>query len=311
MSDFNLNRRQVLKTIGITAGASVLNKTTAAAPLAKEPFKYSLNMSTIRGQQLGFIKELEIASKAGFRSVEIWVDTLQAYLDKGGSISDANKRIKDMGLTIENAIGFAQWIVDDDKTRLAGLEQMKKEMDLLAKIGCLRTAAPPMGATDTAKMDLRKVAERYRAILDISDQTGVRPQLELWGFSTNLNKVSDVLYVGAQAEHPQARLLLDVYHIYKGDSSVNSLPLVGKAGIEIFHVNDYPSNISYEKINDADRVYVGDGIAPVREILKTLKKQDKPLVISFEVFNKEYYGQNPLLVAKTALTKMKAVAQSV
>ncbi|MGV8878056.1 MAG: sugar phosphate isomerase/epimerase family protein [Sphingobacteriaceae bacterium] len=314
MSEISLTRRQALKAFSATAGISILSTSVSALDLAKSPqsgFKYSLNMSTIKGQELGFIKELEVASKAGFRSVEIWMDTLQTYLDKGGSLTDAKKRISDLGLTIENAIGFAKWIVDDEKTRNEGLQQLRREMDMLAKLGCFRTAAPPMGATDTAPMNLNTIAERYRTILEIGDQSGVRPQLELWGFSNNLNRISDVLYIAAQAEHPASRILLDVYHIYKGNSSVNSLPMVGKAGMEVFHVNDYPANLPPKEINDSDRIYVGDGVAPIRQILQTVKKIDKPLIISFEVFNKSYYAQDALLVAKTALEKMKALTQGI
>lgn len=314
MSESTLNRRQALKALSATAGIAVLTNAASASELIKVPtttFKYSLNMSTIRGQQLGFIKELEVASKAGFHAVEIWMDSLEAYLKKGGSLTEAHKRITDLGLTVENTIGFAKWIVDDEKTRREGLEQLRREMEMLAKIGCYRIAAPPMGATDTAAINLNTIAERYRAILEIGDQTGVRPQLELWGFSTNLNRISDVLYVAAAAEHPAARLLLDVYHIYKGNSSVDSLPLVGKAGLDIFHVNDYPANMPTAQIDDSDRIYVGDGIAPVRRILQTIKKTDQPLIISFEVFNKSYYAQDALLVAKTALAKMKAITQGI
>jgi sugar phosphate isomerase/epimerase len=188
---------------------------------------------------------------------------------------------------------------------------MKREMNLLAEIGCKRTAAPPMGATESAPIELKRVAERYRAVLELGEQTGVMPQLEMWGFSKNLNRVSDVLYVAAESAHPSSRLLLDVYHIYKGESSLESLPLVGKAGLEIFHVNDYPSELEPSKIVDADRIYPGDGVAPIKKILKSLKRDDKPIILSFEVFNKLYYSQDPLKVAQTAFKKMKAVTQNI
>lgn len=290
---------------------SMLPQTGQAQPAAKAGFTYCLNLSTIRGHKLGLVKELETASKAGFRSVEIWMDSLQTYLDSGGTIADARKRLGDLGLKVENAIGFAQWIVDDESTRNKGLEQLKREMELLAQLGCKRTAAPPMGATKEPGLDLKKAAERYRAILELGDQTGVVPQLELWGFSQNLSRLSEVLYVAAESGHPSARLLLDVYHLYKGGSSLDSLHLVGKPGIEIFHVNDYPANTSREVITDADRVYTGDGIAPLGRILQAIRTPEKPLVISFEVFNQTYYTQDPLVVAKTALAKMKAVTEGV
>src|SRR5690349_23347598 len=124
-----ISRRKILQLFGASAGTvllpSVGKSTTLAAPSVKSSFTYCLNMATIRGHNLGFVKELETASKAGFHSVEIWIDTLQTYLDKGGTLSDAKKRLYDLGITVENNIGFAQWIVDDDATRQKGLEQMK------------------------------------------------------------------------------------------------------------------------------------------------------------------------------------------
>lgn len=268
-------------------------------------------MSTLRGHKLGFEKELQIAAQAGFRSVEVWVDTVQDYLKQGKTLADARKVITDLGLTVENAIGFAPWIVDDAGVRSKALEQMKREMDMLAGIGCKRTAAPPMGATTSPKLDLTKVAERYRIILELGTQTGVIPHLELWGFSSNLSKLSEVMYVALESGHPSARLLLDVYHLYKGGSSLASLPLVGKPAMEIFHVNDYPANLTAEKITDADRIFTGDGVAPIQKILKAIHAPEQPLILSLEVFNKSYYAQDPLTVAKNGLAKMKAATGAV
>lgn len=270
-------------------------------------------MSTIRGHKLGFVKELETASKAGFRSVEIWIDTLQSYLKEGSTVADARKRLGDLGITIENLIGFSPWIIDDEAARAKGLDQMKREMTLLAELGCKRTAAPPVGAQtpDSPSIDLKKAAERYRAILDIGDQTGVVPQLELWGFSKNLNKLSEVMYVAVESGHPSARLLLDIYHLYKGGTAPASLPLVGKPAIDVFHVNDYPANLPRESITDADRVFPGDGVAPIRETLRLIKRTDKPIVLSLEVFNKGYYAKPAQDVANTAMAKMKAMVVGV
>jgi sugar phosphate isomerase/epimerase len=259
------------------------------------------------GQKLGLIKELEVASAAGYQHCEIWVPTLEAYLKSGGTLLEAKKRIDDLGIKIQNAIGFAQWIVDDEATRKQGLEQMKREMDMLAQLGCFRTAAPPMGATKEAGLDLRRAAERYRAILDIGVSTGVTPQLEMWGHSKNLNRVADVLFVAAEAGQPNAKLLLDVFHIYKGESSIDCLHLVGENSIEVFHVNDYVTSIKPTTITDGDRIYAGDGEAPIKEIIKRLKPTEKPVILSLELFNKELWAQDPLKVAKTGLEKLKGL----
>jgi 2-keto-myo-inositol isomerase len=304
-----MDRRELIKALGVTTGLSFLSNFSNAAA-GKKPansFIYCLNMATIRGHKLGFVKEIETASKAGFTGVEIWMDSLQTYVDKGGSLKDAKKRLDDLGVKVENAIGFAKWIVDDDTERAKGVEQLKREMEMLAQIGCNRTAAPPAGATDVAGLDLKKAAERYRVILELGATTGVVPHLEMWGFSKNLSRVSEVMYVALESGHPSAKVLLDVFHLYKGGSPIETLPLFNPAAIEILHVNDYAANLPAATITDADRVYPGDGIAPVSNILKTLSNPKKPLIISLEVFNKNYYAQDALTVAKTGIAKMKAV----
>lgn len=307
-----MNRRELLQLAGISAGISLLPRSLyAAATPSSAAFTYCLNMATIRGHKLGFIKELEVAAQAGFRSVEIWMDSLQTYLQNGGTISNAKRRINDLGIKVENAIGFAKWIVPDESERKKGIEQMKQEMELLAQLGCRRTAAPPIGATEGVLLDLQQVAERYRTILQLGDQTGVVPQLELWGFSKNLSKLSEVAYVAIESGHPSARILLDVFHLYKGGSSLATLPLVSPQAVEILHINDYVANIPAATITDADRVYPGDGIAPIRTILQTLKNPQRPLIISTEVFNKNYYRQDALTVASTALAKMKNITKDI
>jgi 2-keto-myo-inositol isomerase len=264
-------------------------------------------MATLRGHKLGFVKELETASAAGFRSVEIWIDSFDEYLTKGGSITDTKKRLNDLGLKIENSISFKKWIVDDAADRRNGLEQMKKEMGVLAELGCKRLAATGEGVTPGNVPDYNTIAERYHAILQLGDASGVVPQLEMWGFMKNMSNVAEVMYIAMKSGHPSARVLLDIFHLYKGNSSVDTLPLMSPSAVEMLHMNDYPATLSSEVITDADRIYPGDGVAPLKRILHILGKRDKPLVLSTELFNQAYYKQDALLVAKTSLSKMKAV----
>jgi sugar phosphate isomerase/epimerase len=308
----NLSRRKLLRFFGASAGLAFVPSALQSrpAPAINKHFIYCMNAATIRGHNLGMVKELEVIAKAGFTGVEIWMDTLQEYIDKGGSLADLKKRIADLGLTVENAIGFTQWIVDDEKVRGEAIEQLKKEMDQLAQIGCRRTAAPPAGATEHAGLDMKKAAERYRTILELGDKTGVVPHLELWGFSANLHKLSDVLYVAIESGHPKAKVLLDNFHLYKGGSSLDSLHLMDNSAVDIFHMNDY-TDIPREKITDADRVLPGDGISPLPKILRTLKDPSRKLVLSVEIFNKKYYSMDANDVAKLALQKLKSVAEGI
>ncbi len=277
---------------------------------SRPAFSYCLNTSTIRGQNQGILKDVETAARAGYDGIEIWINAVDAFVEGGGTLKDLASYISDQGLRVENAIGFAQWIVDDAVVRKSALEQLKREMDMLAQLGCRRVAAPPAGATSEPMLDLDLVAERFRATVELGVAQGVVPQLEIWGFSKNLHRLSQVLYVAAECGHPQTRILPDIYHLYKGDSDFNALKLMSASSIEIFHVNDYPGDPPRDTINDSHRVYPGDGVAPVADVLRDLHHHGSTTVLSLELFNQRYWEEDALRVAETGLRKMKeAVAR--
>ena len=312
MSKQTINRREALQFIGVAAAMPIAKQSPeVVSEIKKNSFTYCLNMATIRGHQLGFVKELETASKAGFHSVEIWIDTLQEYLQKGGTLKDVNRRLYDLGLKVENLISFAQWIVDDEATRKQGIEQMKTEMGLMAEMGGKRIAVTGKGMTNESNISLDVIAGRYRTILELGDKTGVVPQLEMWGFMKKMSRVSEVTYIAMESSHPSAKILLDIFHLYKGSTSLDELALLNPMAVDILHMNDYPVNLPAKVIEDSDRIYPGDGIAPIKHTLQMLGNADRSLVLSTEVFNKEYYKQDALTVAKTALDKMKVIVGNI
>jgi sugar phosphate isomerase/epimerase len=309
-----LSRREMLTTASLFCGAGLSGTSPAvlaaaeATRLQEKPFRFSLNTGTIRGQELGIVQEVEIAAQAGYDAIEPWMGTLDDHVKKGRSLKDLGKRIRDLGLTVESAIGFAQWIVDDEGVRGKGLEQAKRDMETLALIGGKRIAAPPVGAHDKPGPDLATAAARYRALLELGDQTGVTPECEVWGFSKTLSRLGETVYVAVESRHPKACILPDVYHLYKGGSDFQGLRLLSGTAVQVFHINDYPSSPGRDAISDAHRVYPGDGVAPLKEILRDLRLAGFHGFLSLELFNRDYWKQDALAVAKTGLEKMKTVA---
>ena len=252
-----------------------------------------------------------MAAQAGYDAIEPWVRDIQDYVQKGGTLAELRKRLGDSGLTMESAIAFSEWLVEDDDRRAKGLERAKREMELVARLGGKRYAAPPAGATELPRLDLKKAAERYRALLEAGEQSGVVAQLELWGSSKNLGQLGECVGAAMETGHPHARVLADVYHLYKGGTDIHGIRLLGSNALQVLHMNDYPSEPPREKIDDSFRVYPGDGVAPMAEVLRLLRGTGGQKVLSLEVFNRSYWAQDALEVARTGLAKMKAVAEKV
>ena len=279
-------------------------------PGSREPFRYCLNTSTLRGHKLPLQELVDVAAGAGYEAIEPWVDEIERYVDEGGDLRDLATHIRDLGLTVESAIGFFEWVADDEARRAQGLLDARRAMGLVARIGGKRIAAPPFGMQkeDAPALDLLAAGERYRALLEVGDETGVVPELEFWGFSRNLSRLCEAALVAVEAAHPDACILGDVYHLYKGGSSHGGLRLLAADAIQVFHVNDYPA-ILPARIADDDRVFPGDGVAPLVPILHALRDIGFSGVLSLELFNAEYYRQDPLQVARTGLEKLKAVVE--
>jgi len=304
-----LTRREMLG-VGVVAlgtAAEIGALPSAAGAPKAGGFRFCLNTSTIMGQKLGLVEEIEIAAKAGYVAIEPWINEIEKYVEGGGSLKDLHKRIADHGLEVASGIGFAEWIVDDLERRKKGLEAAKRDMDLLQQIGGKRLAAPPAGATEQSDLNLAAAAERYHALCEIGDSLGVIPMVEVWGFSKSLTRLGEAVLVAVESGHPKACVLADVYHLYKGGSPLAGLKLLTRTAVNHFHLNDYPG-LPQATITDADRVYPGDGIAPLTDLFKLLHEMGYEGSLSVELFNKEYWKQDALTVAKTALEKAKAIA---
>ncbi len=274
----------------------------------KLPVTFGLNTSTLRGHNLSVPEQIKVAKQAGYDAIEPWVRDLDAFVQDGGDLSDLKSQIEDAGMFVASAIGFANWIVDDDAARASGLEDARKEMVLVKAIGGDHIAAPPIGlhSADAVSPPLEVIGDRYRDLLNVGREMGVTPQLELWGFSPTISKLGELAYVATSASHPNACVLPDFYHIYKGGNDFAGLAMIEASGMHCFHINDYPA-ISPDGIADKDRVFPGDGVCELPTIIRGLIDRGFAGTFSLELFNPEYWKRDAQSVADEGLLKSKRV----
>jgi len=311
------SRREVLGSVvgslGAGAAGAALTPAAVAQPKARprpadEPFGYCLNTSTIRGNQLDIVQVVAAAGKAGFYAIEPWITELDAFTKGGGSLKDLGKRIADAGLTVENAIAFNSFLTDDDAQRATGMERMKVDMDKVAQIGGTRIAAVPGNSRGPA-VSLDNAGKYYREALEMGEKMGVVPLLELWGTHPLLGPLRNGIYVAVAAGRPDASMLLDVFHLYKSGTAFSSLKQINGGALHVMHINDYPQAADPSTLNDGNRIYPGDGVAPFREILRDLRDNGFRGYFSLELFNKEYWTKSADENLKTGLEKIRGVVR--
>ena len=313
-----LSRRRVLGGAVAALGAAVASSNAGKAQSPKpagvrtrpadEPFGYCLNTSTIRGNNLDIVGVVRAASKAGFHAIEPWITELDRYTSSGGTLRDLGKIIADAGLTVEDAIAFNSFLDDDDARRAASMEKLKLDMDKVAQIGGKRIAAPP--GNSRAAVSLDNAAKYYREALEMGEKTGVQPLLELWGTHPVLGPLSHGIYATVATGRADASLLLDVFHLYKSGTPFASLRQINGAALHVIHLNDYPQAADSAALNDSNRIYPGDGVAPLRQILRDLRDNGFRGHLSLELFNREYWGKSADENLRTAMEKIRVTVRA-
>lgn len=300
MSDRKFSRRKMLGNsclalIGAMSSYAFNSSDVSGLPSDKSngkkklPFRISLNTSTISAYKLSVEKQIDLVADAGFDGIELWVRDVTAYLNEGGTCESLQKRLMSRNLILENMIGFAPWFTEDLTARANGIEQLRQDMIMTAKLGGKYIAAPIQGIKTLDKMKFDDYAQRYRTILQLADQTGVTPIIELWGAGA-LNQLADCAQIVISTGDKNASMLLDFYHLYRGDNSWDTLDCINAYRLPVFHINDYPASPAREQLKDSDRVFPGDGICPFRVLIPKLFNAGFRGAFSVELFNKNYWA---------------------
>lgn len=296
MSDKNISRREMIRNSGLAfLGAATGFGLSKSQPFKKSshqsqelPFRISMNTSTLQAYELPADEQIRMVAEAGFDGIEMWVRDIRSYIDGGGSAEELGELLVSNNLLLENMIGFSEWISDDANTRAEAIDILRSDMEMIARMGGKYIAAPVQGIDFVDRTKFDDYAERYRAILELGDKTGVLPILEVWGTGA-LHKVSDCAHIAIASGHPDATVLFDFYHVYRGGNDWDTIDLVNGSKLPVMHMNDYPANPSREELTDADRVFPGEGICPFDEIIPKLYKAGFRGGFSVELFNRDYW----------------------
>ena len=266
-------------------------------------FGYCLNTSTIRSPGISVLEYVDIAADAGYDGIEPWAEEIDAWVEGGGTVEQIRERADRRGIRIVNLIAFFEWAVPETDRHARGLEEARRCFEMAQVLGCPYVATAPKGIHDR-DVDLFSVARRFAELTDAVSDFTPKPLLEFWGIARTLGTVGEALLVAAESGVRDARLLTDIFHMYKGSGHQRGMDYLGPGRLGLVHVNDYPAVPAHADIEDEHRVYPGDGEAPWDEIVASLERQDYRGMLSLELFNPAYWAEGPVTTAQKGLEKL-------
>jgi len=272
--------------------------------MATSGFLYCLNSSTIRPTPI--LEKIRVAKQAGYSAIELWHDDIEAHCQQGGTIAEIRHAVDDAGLEVPTTIYLRNWFDAHGTALEEAWDEARQRMEIAAQLGAKYVIASPPGG----KADYVDGARRYRKLLEMGEQIGVKPSMEFLGFVDDLNTIEKALLVMNGAQHPSATTILDPFHIYRGGGGVESVAKLQDSQIAISHFNDVVESPPRKEQHDRDRVMPGDGCFDLKRYLQLLRGTGYRRWLSLELFREDLWARNPLDVAREGIEKMRAVAES-
>lgn len=252
--------------------------------------------------------DIRVAGEAGYDLIELRDNKLEDVLAGGGTLQQVRQMLDDAGVrpwTI-NAISLVG--VGGAEGEARAVARCRQLSAYAQAIGCPWVLVVPGPAEGRSADDiLEQTAAAYGAMVDAAAAYGVGVAFEFMGFPwAAVRDVAGALRVVERTNRPNTGIIIDTAHFFAGGSTVEAIRSMDPANLIVLHINDVEPGIAKPDILDGHRVYPGDGVVPLDDILGAAQAIGWDGALSVELFREEYWQHDPLAVAGEA--KQKSVA---
>ncbi len=252
--------------------------------------------------------DIRIAGAAGYDVLEITATKLDKFL-QSHSIADARKLI-DVAKLKTHAINSIEKINFRDAAGRAEVLARTRQLSEYGKaLACpwIIAVPGPAPANTTWQAICDNTATSLRAMSETAEPYGINIAFEFLGFPwCSVQTAAQAWEIVKTVNLPNVGMVIDTCHLYAGGSTLDSIKSVDAKKLAVFHINDVEA-MPKEKITDANRLFPGDGVIPLKDIIATVRAIGFDGVASVEIFRPEYWQREPGAVAKEAIEKSKRV----
>ncbi|HMD96300.1 MAG TPA: sugar phosphate isomerase/epimerase family protein [Terriglobia bacterium] len=292
-----MKRRNFLTSAITGLGAAVastrLAELIAASPAAAPAFTPCINQATT--MKADFKTAMDAYSKAGFRVVELWLDSVEPFLAKE-SVATARRVIADGGLDpcgacCECEALFFRGLQDPERK----WDAFRRKLQRSAELGAHRFVLCSGISEEVKPSDYEAAIPGLERVGELGRQFDIVVGLEFIRGARFLGCVETTANLLRRVNHPNVKVLIDTFHFHAGLSKVTDIEKLQPGEVSWVHINDVPPTVPRELLQDTDRTYVGDGVIPLARILAAISRVYQGPA-SFEVF--QYADRDPYEVAK-------------
>ena len=266
-----------------------------------------LALDTVTIKQVEDVREqIRITTEAGYDGIGLWLDAIDRHCEAGGTLEDVAGLLKETGLAVPEVCFVGGWMGVDETERVAALDAAEKAFETAAAVGAETVIACAAGH----EVELGVAAAHYRDLCDRAATYEVIPALEFLGMAATVKDVKTAAQIVRDAGHESGGILLDTFHFHRGGSEPADILELGGAPVAMCHVNDAGGKPRFE-LTDLDRVFCGAGEMPLVQMFRNLQQIGYHGSYSVEIFNEDYWGRDPLEIARQGRDTLHQLLQQV
>lgn len=274
-----------------------------------------LNTQTIYSETLP--NKIKHAAMAGFTAIELWIDEIDAFCTGGNRLSDVRRMLEDHGLRCLSTIKIDGWsendgsimnVADDHDAIMAECE---RRMVIARELGSpYIIACPSYSHRGYPTPAITQVVAHWRELLELGERIGVVPTVEFLGQSHQINTIEKCIDLIERTCHPQAKMVVDSYHLWRGGGKSTDLAKAHPGIISMLHINDMNPAIDRIIHRDRDRLMPGDGGLDLDSFIRIADEIGYNGVVSLGVYNRALWERDSLEVCREGYQKTMRVIRA-
>jgi 2-keto-myo-inositol isomerase len=255
--------------------------------------------------------DIRVAGQAGYDVIELRDNKLDQFLAQG-SLDDVSRMLREAGVAAWTINAIDRVGVDGAASTARAVARCRELSRYAQAIECPWVLVVP--GTTEGRTDAQVTSDTVAALRDMADaasEFGISVAFEFMGFPwAAVRDVAGAWAIVQGANRPNLGIIVDTAHSYAGGSTLESFREVDPERLVVLHINDV-EDVAKPDITDGHRLYPGEGVIPLQDILGAVRATGWDGVLSVELFREEYWRQDPLAVAREAKARTVAVWERV
>jgi len=267
--------------------------------------KLAINQATLMNTPMEIF--LNAISKAGFKGVELRREETFTYL-KNHSIDELKIYLKENNLECITFNAIELFSLCPEKEFKHILDYTKRLMKIGNQIECDTIIAVPSFLEDPHMNNdkiISKTVERLKVLSRMADKFNFKICFEPLGFpNCSVRKISMALKIINDKLLPDIGLVIDTFHYFVGEHSINELDEIEPAKLWLIHIND-AIEMPFKELKDSNRILPCQGFFNLEMFVNKLKTLGYDKWISLELFNQKLWEEDPYKVANDSMNSLK------